>query len=302
MMLALHLLTFLLLPPLLPGVISRVKALVAGRVGPPLLQPYYDLARLARKNAVTSDATSAVFALGPAVSLVAVAAAALLLPIGPLTAPLSFTGDAVLFIYLLALARLFTTLAALDTGSAFEGMGAAREAAFGALAEPSIMLALLVLARHAGALSLQHMVDAAGGELRAESWAPLALVGGAMFMILLVENCRIPFDDPNTHLELTMIHEVMVLDHSGPLLGAILYGAAIKLFIFASLLLTIFSPPRVGVWWGDYLIFVGGLLGVAVLVGVVESVMARLRLIHIPTMLLGVSLICALAFVLSMGK
>src|SRR5262249_14184587 len=148
---------------------------------------------------------------------------------------ISFTGDLILLAYLLGLGRFFTTLAALDTGSAFEGMGAAREVTFACLAEPALFLGLLVLAKLSGSLELAGMV---GGTVAAQ-WATaapsLALVLLSWFIVMLVENCRIPFDDPNTHLELTMIHEVMVLDHSGPALGMILYGAALKLFVFGAL-------------------------------------------------------------------
>src|SRR5262249_19823030 len=142
-------------------------------------------------------------------------------------APISFTGDLILLAYLLGLGRFFTAAAALDTGSAFEGMGAAREVTYACLAEPAFFLGLLALAKLSGALQLATML----GTSLAPHWmtagvsASLALVLLSWFIVLLVENCRIPFDDPNTHLELTMIHEVMVLDHSGPAFGMILYGA-----------------------------------------------------------------------------
>src|SRR5262249_1998771 len=148
-------------------------------------------------------------------------------PLGGARGPLSFPGDMIFLAYLLALGRFFTTAAALDTGSAFEGMGAAREVTFACLAEPAFFLGLLVLARLSGSLELSGML---GGSLTAH-WlthgASLALVLFSWFIVLLAENSRIPFDDPNTHLELTMIHEVMVLDHSGPAFGMILYGAAL---------------------------------------------------------------------------
>src|SRR5262249_54991476 len=152
------------------------------------------------------------------------------------SAPITFTGDLILLAYLLALGRFFTAAAALDTGSAFEGMGAAREVTYACLAEPAFFLGLLVLAKLSGSLQLTTMLGTALGPKWLTAGASLALVFLSWFIVLLVENCRIPFDDPNTHLELTMIHEVMVLDHSGPAFGMILYGAALKFFVFGALL------------------------------------------------------------------
>ncbi len=148
-----------------------------------------------------------------------------------------------LFAYLLGLGRFFTIAAALDTGSAFEGMGGAREATFSALAEPALFLGLLVLARKSGIASLCAMLgDGARRAPGATAGGALVLVVVSFFIVLLAENCRIPFDDPNTHLELTMIHEVMVLDHSGPALGVILYGAALKLFVLGALVVRLVLP------------------------------------------------------------
>jgi formate hydrogenlyase subunit 4 len=306
---AIHILLALAMPPLLLGVIARTKALFAGRVGPPLLQPYYDLVKLLQKGSVLSTTTTWVFLAGPVVGLVTTALAVLLIPLGhtqvdPATgaarvvAPLSFPGNLILLAYLLGLGRFFTTLAALDTGSAFEGMGAAREVTFACLAEPAFFLGLLGLAKLTGSLELGVML---GGSL-AEHWgtagASLALVLLAWFVVLLVENCRIPFDDPNTHLELTMIHEVMVLDHSGPAFGLVLYGAALKLFVFAALVVRLAVPVATGTPWLDWPVFVGGVLGVAVLVGVVESTMARLRLTHVPVLLVAACLLAAFGVIL----
>ncbi len=199
----------------------------------------------------------------------------MIVPLGHPSAPLSFSGDLILLAYILGLGRFFTMSAALDTGSAFEGMGSAREATYACLAEPVLFLGLLVLARVTGTLS---MSDLLGGKLLA-GWAgaasALLLVLISWFVVLLVENCRIPFDDPNTHLELTMIHEVMVLDHSGPAFGLILYGAAIKLFVFAALIVRLALPIQSGYAAVDWAVFLAGTVLVAVLIGVVESVMAR---------------------------
>ncbi|BET59111.1 respiratory chain complex I subunit 1 family protein [Geobacter sp. 60473] len=293
-----HLLLAILMPPLLLGVIGKTKAAFAGRVGAPFLQPYYDIGRLLRKGSVFSDTTTWVFRAGPVVTLAATAVAALLVPLGNHPAPVSFAGDMILFAYLFGLARFFTTAAALDTGSSFEGMGAAREVTFSCLAEPTLFFALITLARMSGSLSLTPMLTHATAADWLTAGASLLLLVGALFLVLLVENCRIPFDDPTTHLELTMIHEVMVLDHSGPAFGLILYGAALKLFVLGAFFMNVALPVRTGNTLADWGIFVASMLVLAVAVGVVESVMARLRLIRIPQLLVAATILSAFAMLL----
>jgi formate hydrogenlyase subunit 4 len=289
-----HVLIAFGLPPLLLGVIARVKAVVAGRVGPPLLQPYYDLNKLFHKGSVFSTTSTWMFRAGPVVGLVTAALAVMLVPLVDRSAPLAFPGDVILLVYLLALGRFMTAAAALDTGSTFEGMGAAREVTFACLAEPAFFLGLLVLAKVSGSVQLGSMLAAPPWQTAA---APLALVLLSWFVVLLAENARIPFDDPNTHLELTMIHEVMVLDHGGPALGMILYGAALKLFIFAALLAHLAIPPSGNIWldWG---LLIAGALGVSVIIGIVESTMARLRLMHIPLLLVAACLLSGFGVIL----
>jgi formate hydrogenlyase subunit 4 len=286
-----HVAILLTLPPLLLGVIARTKALFAGRTGPSVLQPYWDLLKLARKGVVISSTTTWMFIAGPVVSLAAVLLAGLMMPMGAFNAPISFTGDLILFAYLLALSRFFTTAAALDTGSAFEGMGAAREVTFACLAEPALIFALLVLAKLSGALSLSPMLHGPLLDAWLHAGAPLLLVLAGLFIVLLAENCRIPVDDPNTHLELTMIHEVMVLDHSGPLFGAIMYGAALKLFVLGALVTRVALPVETGWIALDWILFTAQMLALAVVIGVVESVMARLRMKQVPTLLIAACLL-----------
>jgi formate hydrogenlyase subunit 4 len=295
---AIHLLLVVVLPPLLLGVINKTKALFAGRVGPPLLQPYWDLVKLFRKRTVLSRATTWVFLVGPVVALVTAFLAALVVPLGGHPAPIAFDGDFVLLAYALALGRFFTIVAALDTGSAFEGMGGAREATFSCLAEPALFFGFLVLARVSGSYSLSGMLGPAVAATWPIASATLAAIVVSWFIVLLVENSRIPFDDPNTHLELTMIHEVMVLDHSGPPFGLVLYGAAMKLLVFAAVVLGVVAPLGGVDPWRSWGLFVGALLLLAVAVGVVESVMARLRLTQVPSLLVATSLISAFGAVL----
>jgi formate hydrogenlyase subunit 4 len=277
-----------LLAPLVPGLINKVKAWVAGRRGPPVLQLYYDLARLWGKGVVLSETASPIHIAAPAVAWVATLGAALLVPWGSFAAGLNFPGDFLLFIYLLGLGRFGMVLAALDTGSAFEGMGAAREASFAVITEAALILALLSLSLHSGSLSLAGLLAPSAG-------ASAALLAGALFVVLLAENCRVPFDDPNTHLELTMIHEVMVLDHSGPALATILHGAAMRLLLFSVLLVEAVLPlgglaPLTAL---TAALVASGLVAVAV--GLVESLMARFAFRRVPLLLMTPLLLCVFA-------
>ena len=293
-----HLAFILLLPPLMLGIIVKTKAAFAGRVGAPLFQPYHDIVKLMRKGVVLSRTTTWVFVAGPIICLVTALMAGLMVPLGYQRAPIAFAGDLVFFAYLFGLGRFFTVLAAMDTGSAFEGMGATREATFSCLAEPALFLGLLVLAKRSASLSLSSML---GGPL-AGTWqgapAALVLVVVSLFIVLLAENCRIPIDDPNTHLELTMIHEVMVLDHSGPLFGMISYGAAIKLCVLGAVVVRTAIPFGTGSGLGDWALFAAGMAALAVAVGVVESVMARLQLKHVPSLLVAACLLSGFGIIL----
>ena len=292
----LHPVLALLLSPLLLGVINRTKAFFAGRNGPPLLQAYYDLWKLLHKGAVYSRTTTWIFRSGPIVGLASVFTALLLMPFGPLPAPLGFEGDLILFVGLLALMRFFTVIAALDTGSSFEGMGASREVQFSALAEPALLLGLAVVGRLTGHLSLSGMFVSISVTTWSKAGPTLALVGVALVVILLAENSRIPVDDPNTHLELTMIHEVMVLDHSGPDLAYISYGIELKLWVLGTLAAGLL--PHLGAPLADALIALGALLVLAISIGVIESTFARLRLTRVPQFLAGAGVLSLLALLL----
>ena len=295
---ALQLAAFVALAPLLLGVIGRVKARVAGRQGPPLLQPYRDLLRLAGKGAVYSRTTGWVFRAGPVVGLAAVLVAGLLVPMGAPASTVFFAGDFVLMAALLGLARFVTVTAALDTGSAFEGMGAAREVTFSALAEPALFLGFVSLVRSSGGLDLTHLL----GEGLAAAWqsdgSALLLVALSIFAVALAENARIPVDDPATHLELTMIHEVMVLDHSGPDLALIQYGAALKLWLFGALVVKLVLGARFADPVVAFAAFLAGQLAFAVAIGLVESIMARLRMTRVSQLLIGASVLSGFALVL----
>ncbi|MBI2408463.1 MAG: NADH-quinone oxidoreductase subunit H [Gemmatimonadetes bacterium] len=284
---------WLLLAPLLPGIINKVKAWVAGRRGPPVLQLYYDLARLWRKQVVMSTLASPAFIVGPAVAWAAVLGATLLVPLGPAAgATLSFRGDVVLMLYLLALARFATTWAAMETGSAFEGMGAAREVTYAVLAEAAMIAAMLTLAVQTGSVSLATMLAPSVG-------TSAVLLAAGLFTVLLVENCRVPFDDPATHLELTMIHEVMVLDHSGPPFAAILHGASMKLLLFAVLVTQSVLPMGTYSRTMASIVLLVGVLIVTVGVGIVESFMARFAFRRVPLLLTTSVLLCVFALLVA---
>jgi formate hydrogenlyase subunit 4 len=280
--------------PLLPGIVNRVKALAAGRRGQPLLQAYFDAARLLRKDAVYSTTTTWVFRMSPVVGLAAVLSTLLLIPFGGASAPIAFEGDLFVFAYLLALARFLTILGALDTGSSFEGMGASREATFGALAEPALLLGLAALAREVGSSSLSMLLH----PLWSQSLVISVLVLGMLVIVLLAENARIPVDDPNTHLELTMVHEVMVLDHSGPDLAFIHYASALKLWLFGALIVGLAVPQPAGML--GFAVAALGMVAVAIGMGLVESLSARLCMTAVPHFLLSGTALAAVALLLGM--
>ncbi len=275
----------ILLAPMLLGVINRVKAFFAGRRGQPLLQPYYDLWRLLHKGAVYSTTTSWVFRTAPVICLTAIILAVFIVPVGGRRSLFSFNGDIIFAAYLLGLMRFFIVIGALDTGSSFEGMGASREVHFSALAEPALFIVFAAMARQTSNISFSGIFAAVTPQMWVNNCATLLLAAAAMLIVLLTENARIPIDDPNTHLELTMIHEVMVLDNSGPDLAFILYGAALKLWLFAAIFVGVLLPINQMPQWFSIPATVAAVFAVAVFTGIIESCMARLRLLNVPNLL-----------------
>ena len=292
----------LLLSPLLIGVIAKVKAFFAGKRGPSFFQPYYDLQRLFQKNSVYSRTTTWVFRAAPVLTLAAVLVLSLIVPFGAFKAPIQFSGDILLAVYILSLARFFMIIAALDTGSSFEGMGASREAFFSCLCEMALFMNFITLSLVAHSISLSAMI----GADFLMSWhlmgPVLLLVVGSLFIVILTENARIPIDDPDTHLELTMIHEVMILDHSGVDLGYMFYASAVKLFVFTAILIPIVLPVQKESSLLNMLIFLGGMLGASIVIGVVESTMARLRLNRVKNLLLISFALAFFGFIVKMWR
>ena len=291
----------LLLAPVLPGVILKVKALFAGKTGPPLLIRWYTLIKLLRKGSVYSDSTGFVFRLGPVAGCATALLALLFFPFAGLPPLLSFTGDIIVVLYALGLGRFCTVLAALDTASPFEGMGAAREVFFASLAEIGLFVVLILFHRMGGGLSLAGWF--AGPQaisLAGTQGALLLLVIVALFLLLLAENSRVPVDDPATHLELTMIHEVMILDHSGPDLALIEFGAHCRLLFSACLVASLLRPTLAAGPLANGLVFVGLLVLVYAAVGVTESITARLRMNLVPKFILTSFALVFFAIILTM--
>lgn len=282
--LVVHLAALAVMPLFLFGTIVRVKSLWSGRKGPPLFQLAFDLRRLLRKSPVYSHTATPLFRIAPWVFLVTALASALFVPLTGVPALVSFPFDFVWFAYVWGLGRVMIMLAALDTGSPFEGMGAAREATFATMLEPAIFLVV-------GALCLLGGTHTLAGALSIHFEPGAAMVVGAaaivaLLVVLQVETARMPVDDPTTHLELTMVHEVMILDHSGPDLAAIQLASALKLYVGASLLATLMNPipapdnaaaAALGV-----AVHLAICVAVAIVVGTIESLIARLKLRTVP--------------------
>jgi len=297
-----HWLIVLTLAPLFVGVIAKIKAFFAGKKGPSYFQVYFDLQRLFQKSSVYSRTTTWVFRAAPIVNLAAVLLLSLIVPLGVFKAPVQFAGDIFLAVYILGLARFFMIIAALDTGFSFEGMGASRDAFFSCLCELALFMNFITLAFLTHSISLSSMIGA-DFPMHWNLMGPvLLLVTGSFLIVILTENSRIPIDDPDTHLELTMIHEAMILEHSGIDLGYMLYAAAIKLFVFTGILLPIILPFQTGNLYVDMLIFLGGMLGMSIVLGILESSIARLRLNRVRNLLLISFALAFFGFVVKMWR
>jgi formate hydrogenlyase subunit 4 len=273
--------------PLLRGIIRKMKARLQSRQGPPLLQGYYDLAKLLRKEPLRSETSSWVYVAGPRLYFATALAATSLVPVLVARAPLEAAGGILGLVGLLALGRFALATAALDTGSPFGGMGASREMTLAALAEPALMLGLFTSALAAGSLNLGSVVR--GLLERGPSFHPseiLALSG--LFIVVIAETGRVPVDNPATHLELTMIHEAMVLEYAGPDLALVEWAAALKELLYVTLLVDLFLPFGIATTFGAGALLVAAVAWAAKLlvfgaaVTIVESTNAKLRLFRVP--------------------
>jgi formate hydrogenlyase subunit 4 len=271
--------------PLLVGIINKQKAFLTGRLGAPIWQPYYDLFRLSRKETIYASTASFISRLAPVVSFSAILIAGFMLPIGYVKPLLSFNGDIIVFAYLLGLARFFQILGAMDIGSSFEGMGAAREAAFAVFAEPIYFFTIGSLAFVSGYTSLYEVYLSI--HLDNPSSLVFIIVSSISAFFLMVTECsRMPIDDPTTHLELTMIHEVMILDNSGIDLFLYQYSGYIKIMIYGIYEVLFFNPFSLFNQWLGFSLFAILLLLLSTVVAWVETMVARLKIKSIPQYLL----------------
>ena len=261
------------------GVVKKTKAFWSGRKGVSLFQPFWDFVRLMKKDSVYSETTSWVFKVMPVITISTLLFASLFVPITQgvpvITIPFSF----IIFAYSLGFAKFFSLISALDTGSSFEGMGASREACFSTIVEPAFFITLASV----GALSqnytlenVKYILSSAG----VYGYLIIILVAVTLFIMLMVESCRVPVDDPTTHLELTMIHEVMILDNSGVDLGLITWASYLKMFLFGSLIVNLFIPMGLDMLTG-VILYILLILLLSVIIGSVESAVARFRMTHV---------------------
>lgn len=276
------------------GIINKTKAVWAGRKGASIFQPYYDFYKLLKKGVVISRTTSLIFRITPSVNIASVIFAILVIPLPFSNSVISFQGDIVLFSYILGFSKFMTVLAALDTGSSFEGMGASREVTFSTIVEPAFFIIIGSLALLTNQLSFTSIFTALSLSASYSILIKILFVI-SLFIMLLVEGSRVPVDDPNTHLELTMIHEVMILDYSGPDLAFILYASGLKMVMITILIVNLLIPASLALVPG-MLLFVLLISLSFISVGLVESLIARSRMSHVPQFILLMTALSLTAF------
>lgn len=297
---AAQMLVMLAVAPGIVGLIRKVKARFQCRLGASLFQPYADLAKLFRKQPVVSSTASWIFTAAPYIVFASTMAAGLLVPVFASQVPLDFAGNIIALVYLLALGTFFLILAGLDAGSAFGGMGGSRESIIASLAEPAMIMAVFAIALTTGSTNLSTIVHkTALMEGIVTDPSPHLMALAALFIVAIAETGRVPVDNPATHLELTMIHEAMVLEYSGRYLALIEWASGLKLLVFLTLIVNVFAP------WGIATTFAPGALalgvaaylvkvaGLAVVIGTMECMFAKMRLFRL-TDLLGAAFILAL--------
>jgi formate hydrogenlyase subunit 4 len=289
----LSLLLIILAATFFTGIIIRTKSIASGRKGPGIFQPIKDVIRLFKKGAVYSETTSFVFQIAPTIYFASVFVAMLVVPFGQSKGIISFNGDFIFFAYVLALGKFFSIIGAMDTGSSFEGMGASREALYSMFAEPAFFILMGSLALLTGFTSFQEIFSAL--HLGSSISYALAVMAAFVFLLLaMIENSRMPLDDPKTHLELTMVHEVMILDNSGFDLGLILTAGYLKFAIYGAIIFNLFSGT---IAYGYAIpMFFGIQLFLAFAVGMIESFMARFRMNHNAQFIVVLSSVSLLIF------
>lgn len=289
----------ILIAPLVNGIIKKAKAFTQKRRGAPFLQMYFDLFKLFRKRSVVSDTASWIFKVTPYIVFSTAMAAALLTPVTTMIAPVSFYGDVIMLVSILALGRFFMTLAALDTGSTFGGMGSSREVMISSLIEPSLLVSVFTIGLIYKSTSIYKMMIAADGVAIPLTQPSFVMVFIAILIIIIAETSRIPVDDPETHLELTMVHEAMILEYSGRHLALMELGAVIKQLVFITLLVNVFIPhdqligiTGIGAIMLSLLIYIVKVILISILIAITEISTVKFRLFSVPNL-------AALSFILS---
>jgi len=298
-----QLVLILLIAPFLSSMIKTLKARLQTRRGPDVFQTYRDIFKLLRKGMVIPETTSWIFSAAPYVVFVTAILVGLMIPMTTTHAPLSLFGGVLAVVYLLALGRFFLALGGLDTGSSFGGMGSSREMTISAIAEPAMMLAIFTVALSANSTNLSEMAKVAVSQ----SWKFLApsqmLAFSALFIVLIAETGRLPVDNQDTHLELTMIHEAMILEYSGPYLALIEWGASIKQLVLMTLLVNTFFPFGLSSDWTarglaqGFLYYFAKLLVLGCFIALVETSNAKLRLFRVPELLMIAFILGSLALI-----
>jgi formate hydrogenlyase subunit 4 len=300
----LQLMLVLAFAPLITGIIRKTKARFQRRRGAGILQPYYDLAKLMRKEVVVSPVASWLFHCTPYLVFTSTLVIALLVPTVVTPVPLHWIGDIITVIYLFALGRFFVALVGLDTGSAFGGLGSSREMSIASIIEPAMMLSIFTAAVTAGSTNLSIIVERLSSTPAAMLNPAQLLAFSGLFIVTLAETGRIPVDNPATHLELTMIHEAMILEYSGRYLALIEWASEMKLVLFLALMANMFFPIGMATTWAPWALalgtaaFLSKVIGLAMIVAVVESTNAKLRLFRVPELLMVAFILSLLALIL----
>lgn len=275
----LNILILIFMPFIMIGIIKKTKAFWGGRKGVRILQPLYDVLRLLNKETVYSETTSWVFKIAPVIGFSAILLAGLFVPMINGEAIMNIPFGFIIFSYILGFGKFFSLIGAMDTGNSFEGMGASREACFSTIVEPAFFIfmgSVVALTDNNSFANLKMILENAG----IYGYLIIALAVITLFIMLLIEGCRVPVDDPTTHLELTMIHEVMILDNSGVDLGLITWGAGIKMFLFEVLIASLIIPSGLPVWIA-ITAFLAIICLLSIIIGTIESSIARFRMTHV---------------------
>ncbi len=275
----LNIIILMFIPFIMAGIINKTKAFWGGRKGASILQPFYDFVKLIKKDFVISKTTSIVFRISPIVTLSSVFFAALFIPLVTNSAIINIPAGLIVFAYTLGLGKFFALISAMDTGSSFEGMGASREVCFTSLVEPAFFMTIASVMALSGNYSFDCLQNIL---VRAGNYGVLISIFAVvvLFLMIVIEGSRVPMDDPTTHLELTMIHEVMILDNSGSDLAMFSWANGIKMLLLSSLIAYIIIPQGLEIWI-NILLYFAVLFVISVLIGTIESAMARIRMSHV---------------------